>query len=261
MALSSKIFSCLLVMGFTSHSAGAASSPRFVVSDYDDTLKISNSQNKAAVAWNAFFQQHLYAGMAELMQAWNKGESSPKIAVVSNSPRAIAFEVRNNLSQKHVPFDTLLLRSGSTSGFNHKLQAIAATLPQGANGVLLIGDDTEEDPEIYAEAIKRFVLPSNTTIYIHSVRGRHDLPRGQVPYVTAFDIAQREFVAGRLSAEATLTIGEAILDADDKYVVPNFAFCPEGKRTECETHDAAVNRSCQRIAAHVQDICSRRTRR
>lgn len=88
-----------------------------------------------------------------------------------------------------------------------------------------------------------------------------DLPAGVVPFITAFDIAENEFVAGRISAADTAQVAEAILaQADPDKVIPGYSHCPRAL-PPCPVGDVEVARQCERVRAQVLAICAARSRR
>jgi hypothetical protein len=96
----------------------------------------------------------------------------------------------------------------------------------GASGnhFLLVGDDTEMDPEVYSE----FAAPRPNqvlAIYIHRITGR-PVPAGSFEFVTAYDIALHEYEARRLSEEQAAIVGNVVLASRYSSFLPDFQACP-----------------------------------
>jgi hypothetical protein len=91
--------------------------------------------------------------------------------------------------------------------------------------LILIGDDVDHDPEIYQAIIERF--PDRVlAAYIHVVRNRA-IPEGLQSYYTAFDLALKEYQAGRMDQTGVHVLAESLLDETAvDFVFPHFAFCP-----------------------------------
>ncbi len=50
-----------------------------VISDLDDTLKITNVASKPRAVWNALFNKNAFKGMPELMEKFDKSPQSSHI--------------------------------------------------------------------------------------------------------------------------------------------------------------------------------------
>src|SRR5690606_20626744 len=64
--------------------------PFLLVSDFDDTLKISHTTNRLKTVLRGLFTKQAYAGMSELYQEWVDGRS---FVVISSSPNAIRGKI------------------------------------------------------------------------------------------------------------------------------------------------------------------------
>jgi hypothetical protein len=68
-------------------------------------------------------------------------------------------------------------------------------------------------------------------IYIHKITGR-ELPKSSIPFVTAYDIAMREFLYGRLTENQAADVGDAVLKSEEATFLPVFQHCPSPKEYE-----------------------------
>jgi len=131
-----------------------------VISDIDDTVKISNVRDKKALLANTFTHPfQAVEGMATLYQAWS--QQGAEFHYVSASPWQLYPALADFLAQSHFPLGSFHLRSFRWKDgdfFNlfkssqpHKLESIQSLIQTGPHRrFILVGDSGEQDPEIYA---------------------------------------------------------------------------------------------------------------
>lgn len=198
--------------------------PFLVVSDFDDTLKISHTTNRLRTVLRGLFAKQAYAGMSELYQEW-MGEHP--FIILSSSPKAIAGKIERFLDRHGFPEREIWLRDWLRQKDirNYKTSALAKIATRPEPGFIFVGDDAEYDPEVFVSF--RDKHPERTlAIYIRRMRGR-PLPEGVIPFHSGFDIALAELEAGRLRLPQAARIGKAILDhGDADQIIPYFASLP-----------------------------------
>ena len=122
---------------------------------------------------------------------------------------------------------------------------------------ILIGDDTENDPEVYADFSARTKQRNKVlAIYIRKITGR-DLPKGSTGFVTAYDLALYEFKAGRLSEKDALVVGEAVLQSENNVFLPDFQQCPR-EFVQIPGLPETLARLKTKIDERIKTICSNR---
>lgn len=134
-----------------------ASAPFLVVSDFDDTVAVSEVTSKRRLLKNTFLKdaetQPAVPGMAPLYRCL--AASGAPFAYVSGSPIQFAPRIGRFLEVNGYPPAGLYLRNlgpKSLSGYKEPvLRKLAARFPQP---LVLIGDSGEKDPEIYAALAK-----------------------------------------------------------------------------------------------------------
>ena len=204
--------------------AGAAD-PFILVSDVDDTVKVTNVLDRDEAVKNAVTSKLVFAGMPELYQnLLGKDSPAERLEFISGSPRSLlTHKVRECLNQAHFPPYGLVLRGGVTSVYNYKTDILQKMYGASNQKFLLIGDDTESDPEVYAKfSATKPVLAT----YIHRIVGR-PLPAGSVSYLTAYDVALFEYKAARLTEEQAAAVGQAVWTAPNATFLPKFQKCPK----------------------------------
>ena len=134
-----------------------ASAPFLVVSDFDDTVAVSQVTSKRKLLKHTFLEdaetQPAVPGMAPLYRCL--AASGAPFAFVSGSPIQLAPRIGRFLEVNGYPAPALYLRNlgpKSLSGYKEPvLRTLAARFPQP---LVLIGDSGEKDPEIYAALAK-----------------------------------------------------------------------------------------------------------
>jgi hypothetical protein len=138
-----------------------------VVSDIDDTVKITEVRNRKAMLRNTFLVPfRAVPGMSELYARWIDRAAGDHLHFVSSSPWQLYSALREMLDQAGFPAASLTLKrirlkDRSVSALfadprETKPKAIEALLEASpGRPVILVGDSGELDPEIYGEVARR----------------------------------------------------------------------------------------------------------
>ncbi len=236
-----------------------------LISDLDDTIKISHTQSKLVTVYRGLFRSSAFAGMAQLYTDLLDTHPGSAFSVVTSSPPQIRRKVEFFLSSNKFPGADLVLRDWmrQPSILKFKLGTILSLVEQAGKlerKVILIGDDTEHDPEVFAHVAKRF--PEHVAArYLRIVKGR-ELPEGSLGFFTAFDIACAELSAGRLGNEQVLRVGEAVLKAEkNSRLIPWFSLKPPKSFVPFSVQpDSPVEEIWNRIRDKIQAIPRRKTK-
>jgi hypothetical protein len=228
-----------------------------LVSDVDDTVKITNVLDRDDLLKGAI-SESLFAGMPELYRhLLGTNSCAERLKFMSGSPSILNHKVAELLNEGHFPAHELTLRSVTEFFFSsvraYKTKHMAELYGASSSTFILIGDDTESDPEVYAafaDARPAAVL----AIYIHRITGRASLRRGALPFVTAYDVAMREFLAHRLSEQQAADVGRVVLDSKDRAFLPPFQSCPGEHEDIPALPDSLVSLKA-RIDARLNAVC------
>ena len=137
-----------------------------VISDIDDTVKISNVTDKASLLEHTFLLDFMAApGMADQYREWSASDIS--FHFVSSSPWQLYSPLTEFLDDEGFPWATLSLKTVRfrdetffdlfKKGTETKPAAIKKILAAYPNRVfVLVGDSGEQDPEVYAALIREF---------------------------------------------------------------------------------------------------------
>lgn len=197
-----------------------------IISDLDDTIKVTHSDDFSDSFGYGTSRRKVYLGMPEFLE--ESKQYVNELSIVTASPRILRFNVNRLLKKNGIKADRVVL-NGNIRRPGHvefKIKAIKKLMDTTTDQYILLGDDVGNDPEIYDEISKLYpgrVLGS----YIHIVNNR-TVPESSITYFTTFELAVKEFLAGRLSKEAVVKVSNAILKEKDlEAVFPEFAHCPK----------------------------------
>jgi hypothetical protein len=233
-----------------------------LVSDIDDTVKVAQVNSYGAALWNGLFGQDAFLGMSELYQELAK--SADEVIYLSGAPLSLQNQVQKTVLQRlEFPNGKCIFRDWSQceriEAF--KMRNISELLEHHSLPLLLIGDDTQSDPEVFSQLISNLEVSRVRSGYVHQIQGR-SLPANLTPYITAFDIALREYKNHLFSAAQVLRVGRAILDSNlPGLLIPDFAYCPANFTYETsrdELPDSSVHSIMIDMEKYIQSICQAR---
>jgi phosphatidate phosphatase APP1 len=212
-------------------STAAYAGPFWLISDVDDTVKVTDAPDAFHGAINGMFSDEMFVGMSSLYQGLVQerftGETEAKPIFLSGGPIFLRGHLEESLRKNEFPSHELILRGfGAGSVPQHKRKHLEELSEQsGDTPFVLLGDDGQADPETLSDfAIAH--LGKVLKIYIHRVLGR-SVPAGVTTYNTSFEVALIEFDEGRLSEDDAVKVGEELLMTEKpKDVFPDFVECP-----------------------------------
>jgi phosphatidate phosphatase APP1 len=158
--------------------------PFLVISDFDDTVAVSQVTKPGKLVANALFRDESTQKVVPGMARWYgclgaDGGRGPAFALVSGSPVQFVPRVSAFLSRHGFPAFGLYLRDlgpGTLSGYKQPI--IRDLLKQFPYPVVLVGDSGEKDPEVYAQIREEF--PGRVrAIYIRDAGRTEDTSRFQ----------------------------------------------------------------------------------
>lgn len=271
---SSGLWTCAtLLLALIAVPRDARASQFIIISDVDDTVKVSNVLDRDQAVRNARGKL-VFAGMPELYTRM-LGADSPGRRLRFISAGYLSNAVDDFLVNSHFPayrltlheFSTLKdLRQLSSSIFHFKTDQLKRLYGQSQDRFILVGDDTQSDPNVYAEFTASKKKGQVLAIYIHSIKGGglpaacmagRVLPAGCVPFVTAYDIALHEFLAGRLTESEAIAVGEVVFNSDERSFLPGFQHCPN-EFTNILSQPPSLAALEAKIHARLRTVCENR---
>lgn len=225
-----------------------------IVSDLDDTIKITNSHHADAVIYGPF-RAKVYTGMPSVLK--EARAYSYFLHVLSDSPRIIKPTIQMLFRTNEIQVDALTLNGNIHRVPKHefKIGKLSQMIEASEDQFILLGDDMGEDPEIFDEAMRRF--PGRVlAAYIHVVQNR-SIPSSVIPYLTSFDLALRENMAGRMSEAAVAKVAKEVMNPEEpESVFPDFAFCPNDKSLWDWQEKSNLAELAKEVTAKMIQICT-----
>lgn len=247
----------------------AANPPRvLLISDIDDTIKVSHVLSKTGMAARAANVTVRFSGMAQLYQLIvNENPSSTQIVYLSNAPQdlfgiePLKYLHQAFLSYNRFPPGTLDLRADIFEK-DHKIKELRRMIEaEKPDVVIMIGDNGEMDTEIYKQAtLEMKDKPIKMVTFIHQLYATEiseidkilgldsmaevgkKLQPGQTGFVTPIEIALELAQQGLLKSESvqwmesnvgTYIANESYFDSDSygPITFPSFMRCQDFKWT------------------------------
>lgn len=243
------IYTALLCLSFNSF-AGIQ-----IVSDLDDTIKVTNSDNIWDSIGYGAARRKVYLGVPELLAGARSYVD--RVNLVTASPRILEKNVRRLLAKHDIQVENIIL-NGNIKRPGHiefKTTAIRKIMAETNDQFIFMGDDVGDDPEIFDQLMKEFpdrVLAS----YIHVVKDR-EVPDSVSLHYTAYELAVKESLTGRLSKEAVTSVAQSLLNAKDlEAVFPEFSFCPKKRSYYSWLNDTEFADEAKEVVKHLTTYCS-----
>jgi hypothetical protein len=243
-----------------------------IVTDVDDTIKVSHVLDPIRKVWRFFDEPVAFSGMSTLYNALmdqaNRSGRDHGFAVVSGTPVLLEWAVWKFLETFQFPAPTFLsTRPIAKETFEFKSDEIAKLLDQkGLEGadVLLIGDDTEHDQRAYEFAKKNVgdLRSMNTQIFIRRVSGHAPNSGDAFAFDSAADIAVVQYAFGRLSANHLNQIFQEVETEQnlERLFVPG-EYCPDDSAVRLSDDvrmakvDSAVLLRLKKVENHLRRVC------
>ncbi|MFT3706610.1 MAG: DUF2183 domain-containing protein [Archangium sp.] len=169
-------------VGIATVNVVSTKAPFFVVSDFDDTLAVTNVVSGAGMLKAALTEdattQPVVEGMSDFYACLEEDKTDrPGFALVSGSPAQYVHRVRDFLTGHKFPVFGVYLRDlGPGTLSNYKQPVIRALLKELPNAAVLVGDSGEHDPEVYSQM--RLEFPERVkAIYIRDAGHATDAKR------------------------------------------------------------------------------------
>lgn len=234
-----------------------------IVSDIDDTVKLTDVLNsKPEIIRNALLSKKAFSGMSTLYRELDKKDTI--IHYVSGSPQIIKSIINNFLEYNQFPQETnVTLKRKSIETYEYKVEAIKHLIANhNPDEIILIGDDTEKDPEVY-DTISKLNPRKVSGIYIRAIRNRAIPDNGlSRNFFSAVEIAGFEHLKGKLNTTAVTKVTDSFIRQDNKseLAIKN-RYCPSQGRTELEeikqqVRDQKTIEDMERTQTKIIKTCS-----
>jgi hypothetical protein len=203
----SVLLSLLMVWGGLATAQPQPYSPIVVITDLDDTLKVSHVLDLAAASINLPHTDNVFRGMPELFQLLKQRQPQMPFFYLSNAPNVFPFSTfhRKFITENNFPPGQLILR-GDLSSKVHKIMKIREIINVMApQYVLAFGDNGERDIQVYDQIRKEYPAVK-FFVYIRQAYGSKakeqtgtELLENQIGFVTpaevSMDLAEKRILS------------------------------------------------------------------
>jgi phosphatidate phosphatase APP1 len=226
-----------------------------MVSDLDDTIKITETNDWARMVYNGFFTKKVFVGMPDLYRSM-QDQYVDQTTIVTASGYIVEDQVKELLSENDVHYDELFLKKHFLfrSTYKYKFNTIEGLIENsGDDTFILIGDDSGEDHEVY-EALRDKYPEKILRIYIRPIRGR-SLSKNIHQYYSSFDIALEEYRLGRLDFDTLERIAyQVATHPENDEIISSSSVCPlfTGRQT------GAVGDLIYLVQKRITKLCVKR---
>lgn len=189
-----------------------------LVTDMDDTIKVSHVLDADSAAANAIATKNAFLGMPELYQALVKIPGATPMHYLSNAPVWLMKKSHETfLANNQFPAGELVLNP-RTIDSEHKIKSLRAMIEKHRpTSMILIGDNGERDAEVYQQIREEYPQIGGLT-YIHQVYSQagfknstgKPLLKNQIGWVTSVDLADDLMLKGIISLADYLNVYIAV---------------------------------------------------
>ncbi|MEN0058402.1 MAG: phosphatase domain-containing protein [Bdellovibrio sp.] len=189
-----RLMAAVLVICFFIDLTGAQAKI-LVISDIDDTLKVSHVLSKAGAASSALDYSSRFVGMSEIFQALQQTHADIEFHYISLAPKALMEGIHKKFLQHNkFPVTKLHLNPGWKQDPELKQRVIRQLLSEKQpEKILYFGDNGQFDVIVYAQMKKEFPHIPETTYIREAYSSRDCSPyptqNGQIGFVTSVEVA------------------------------------------------------------------------
>ena len=237
-------------------SISLACEDRYIVTDFDDTIKTYGKDGEFFRIGNAIFGRKINSGMDYLLKEISEEcDSRQGLTVLTASPKIISPSIRRLLSKNDIYNYELITRPLNEKTLEYKISRVNQVSIAKDKPLILVGDDTSKDPDAYYHFAQKNPQHHLAT-YIHNVRNRPTLD-GQINYITSYEVAIHEYNAGRINERDALTVGLLILSSAEYGIVPRYGHCPLVYDLPT-TSSEELQQISRQVTKKVESICKTR---
>ncbi len=245
-----KLFFSLLFF-FALSSLSVAQKEKFVVvSDYDDTFRITGHKTLPKV-WNGLMTDRIYAGADMLYQALQRNAQA--LYFVSNTPEMMRRIATRRIKGYQLNPDSVFLFHGDGEKFDYKMASVKWVLKAHPDcKLILLGDNATADHLVY-DSIRTLFPKRVLQIYIRPVKVDKPIPQKIQEYYTAFEIAHLESEAGRIASADAKKVGAEILKSKKRGLAPSVLKLPP-KRIVVKGKDDELNELQEQVFDYLWSL-------
>jgi phosphatidate phosphatase APP1 len=243
--MATKLISFLLLISF--HSFGFS-----VISDLDETIKITGKGPGAI--WRALKSTKVYLAMDDFFELLDE----EKLIVLTASPKQIRSRIEKLFEVNGMDVNALITRDyfSGESTYEYKYNQIVNILENSSEDFILIGDNTSQDPQVYAD-IKKNYPQRILDVYIRETNYESDRIPGIKYFFHTIDLALNEYEQRRFKRLDILKLLKpfANLQKNFKLIFPKFAYCPVEESLYTSTNVFGLSQLVERLNKELVIRC------
>ncbi|WP_347356755.1 phosphatase domain-containing protein [Bdellovibrio sp.] len=230
-----------------------------LVSGFDDVLRQAHNTNIFSAGLKLMDKDQSYAGMPELYRRMMASGGTGQFYIVSALTNWLEPRVEKLLKDHQYPPRSISMRDWVTewsiSKFKiHHIEEIMRVNPDSQ--LIVILDNSTASVEL-ADLLKAMHPGKIAEIYLRQTVEGKTSPHAK-SFVTAFDIAFREFVSGRLSEDDLVAVGRSLLsDKKMENWIPSYSYCPKNY-DPCAGFSLGARGVCEEVKKKVSGFCQSR---
>ncbi len=242
-----------------------------IVSDIDDTIKVSHVKDTVGMIKNAYVTTASFKGMSELYHTMLRSLFGSEIIYITNAVDYLLFESHHTFLEKNkFPEGDVYFRK-KASDETHKYETLKRYLDNNqVTELILIGDNAERDIEVYSRIAREYknkIPVIKTYIRIAYTQATEkdilSLREGQVGFVTPLEILVDLTISGlmsreeyfRLANKLALEIADAKkVDSKNPQYFPSWMSCKGfGTSVPQELMSPEISKALQKLSRLCQN--------
>lgn len=197
-----------ITLFFTTVISLSAQAKTLVISDIDDTIKVSHVLSKRGASTSVFDDDSLFVGMSDIFHLIKDKHQDAQFHYVSLAPRWLMEEQHTDfLEESGFPITQLHMNPGLKQDPELKQKVIRKILKaENPDLVIYFGDNGQFDTVVYDQMVQEFPQIQAIT-YIREAYSRLSLSKyptrpGQIGFVTSIEVVIDLIAKGVLPPEA-----------------------------------------------------------
>lgn len=212
---------CLVLIANSVYSQEPIPSKKvIVISDIDDTIKISHVRNTPAKIVRGFLPYAVFPGMNYLYHTIGTQFRRANFYYVSAALKTVSFYMHSKtLEYAAVPPGELILREGQSKQ-DFKLSALRRILSSNSTKrVIMFGDNAEYDPIVYDQIRREFPQKRFLIFMRKAYPDGNPILEGQIPFVSPLEVAKALNEAGMITFDKAKWLADRILKLAEQDIV------------------------------------------
>ncbi len=229
-----------------------------IISDVDDTLKITGVGNAGVAAHNNYNTKRMFLGMLPIYE-YLSGLSNIRISYISAAPEYFSGESQREFLKQFPKGNHYLKPSVFDNSYEYKVYTIKREIEKFKPiSIILIGDNHSTDINAYNRIADIYNKKIKVVTFIHIVYSgsNRKLFKNQIPYVTAAELAAHlgdlNFIDKEWAEEFIQKETINIIDADNKVLSQYFPLFKN-----CSDYHWTLGNNYAELRNKLEEVCAK----